>query len=226
MYNQLYLDSQRRVADLVVPLSADELGRPTPACPSWSVRDVLAHLAGEATFFTGQSDDPAENAAEPGSAEWTGAQVLARRERSVAELLAEWELRAPVVAEIPLTSGSWFPILHDALSHEADIRGAIGAPRVSPDVLAAAWPLLAAAVTRRLGPLGTVHLDLDEQPIRIGDGKPDLVVETSQYDFWRGYFGRRSRRQLASWVRVGDAEEFARRLPVFTPREDDMVETG
>ncbi len=226
MYNQLYVDSQRRIADLVGPLSPDELTRLTPACPAWTVHDVLAHLAGEASFFTGESDDPAECAAEPGSEPWTSAQVAARRDRPASALIAEWESRLPALVEIPLTSGSWFPMLHDALSHEADIRGAIGAPRIAPDVLAAAWPLLARAVERRLSPLGTVQLALDEQPMLIGSGDPDLVVEAGQYDFWRAFFGRRSVSQMRGWVRQGDAEAFAARLPVFTPRADDMVEIG
>lgn len=226
MYNQLYADSQRRVADLVTPLSDAELGLITPACPGWSVHDVLAHLAGESTFFTGDSVDPAELAAEPGSESWTAAQVAARRDRSVEQLIAEWESRVPALVQLPLTSRSWFPMLHDVLSHEADIRGAIGAPRIAPDILAAAWPLLAPAVERRLSALGTVRLELDEQPTLIGSGTPDLIVETSQYDFWRAYFGRRSRAQIRGWVRHGDADAFAAALPVFTPRSDDMVEIG
>jgi uncharacterized protein (TIGR03083 family) len=226
MYNQLYADSQRRVAGLVAPLSADQLALVTPACPRWTVRDVLAHLAGESTFFTGDSTDPVEQAARPGSEPWTAAQVGARQHQSVADLVAEWESRVPAIQEIPLTSRSWFPMLHDVLSHEADIRGAIGAPRIAPDIVAAAWPLLAPALERQLAPLGTVQLELDEQPSLIGSGDPDLVVETSQYDFWRGYFGRRSVGQLRRWVRRGDAEAFAAALPVFTPRPDDMVEAG
>jgi len=226
MYNQLYADSQRRIADLVAPLSAAELTQVTTACPSWTIHDVLAHLAGESTFFVGQSTDPTELASKPGSEPWTSAQVAARQDRSVAELLAEWESRVPVLVQIPLTSGSWFPMLHDALSHEADIRGAIGAPRISPDILAAAWPLLAPVLERRLSVFGTVRLDLDEQPTLIGSGDPDVIVETSQYDFWRSYFGRRSVRQIESWVRLGDAAAFAAALPVFTPRTEDMVEIG
>src|SRR6185503_16299440 len=137
MYNQLYLDSQRRVIDLVGALSAAELDRRTPACPLWSVRDLLAHLAGTSAAVAGE---PGQGAV--ASPEWTQAQVHARRDRTVAELTGEWQRHAPAVSQIPVSSRSWLPMLHDALSHEADIRGAIGAPRLPADALAAAWPLL------------------------------------------------------------------------------------
>ncbi len=221
MYNQLYLDSQRRVIDLVSPLSAAELDRPTPACPLWSVRDVLAHLVGASAVLAG-----APNEGEPASPEWTQFQVEERRGRTVSELAAEWQQHRPAVSQLPLSSRSWLPILHDALSHEADIRGAIGAPLLPADALAAAWPLLTAAITRRLAPLGTVLLKLDEQLVPVGDGSPAVEVEATRFDFWRGWFGRRSRAQLTGWVRAGDPDRFADLLPVFPARDTDLIEIG
>jgi uncharacterized protein (TIGR03083 family) len=221
MYNQLYLDSHRRVLDLVTPLSADELTRVTPACPLWSVHDILAHLAGSSAAFVGGQDE-----GEPASPEWTAAQVEPRRGRTVAELAEEWQRHAPEIAGIPVSSRSWLPILHDALSHEADIRGAIGAPRLPADALAAAWPLLSVPIQRRLAPLGSVLLKLDEQLIPIGEAAPDVEVTATQFDFWRAWFGRRSPAQIRGWVRRGDANRFAARLPVFPARETDLIEIG
>ena len=221
MYNQLYLDSQRRVLDLVTPLSADELTRATPACPLWSVRDILAHLAGSSAAFAG-----GPNEGEPASPEWTQAQVEPRRGRSVAELAEEWLRHVPEIAEIPVSSRSWLPILHDLLSHEADIRGAIGAPRLPADALAAAWPLLNVPLQRRLAPLGGVLLKLDEQLIPIGASEPAIEVEATQFDFWRAWFGRRSPAQIRGWVRRGDSDRFAAQLPVFPARDTDLIEIG
>jgi len=221
MYNQLYLDSQRRVIDLVSPLSAAELERRTPACPLWSVHDVLAHLAGCSASFAGVPSD-----GEPGSPAWTQAQVERRRGRTVAELAAEWQQHLPAIGQLPLSSRSWLPILHDALSHEADIRGAIGAPMLPADALAAAWPLLTKPIQGRLAPLGTVLLELDEQLIPIGDGSPGLEVAATQFDFWRAWFGRRSRAQMRGWVRAGDPDRFAELLPVFPARDTDLIEIG
>ena len=233
MYNQLYLDSQRRVADLISPLSAAELDRLTPACPRWSVRDVLAHLADSSAAFPDSSAPIADSSVFALSAAAFAACAAdqlpgagADASRTVAELLASWQRHLPEITQIPLSSQSWLPILHEALSHEADIRGAIGAPRLPADVLAAAWPLLTDSIERRLAPLGTVLLSLDEQLIMVGNGSPDVEVAATQFDFWRAWFGRRSRAQIAGWVRAGDPAGFAELLPVLPPRDTDLIEIG
>lgn len=232
MYNQLYLDSQRRVLDLVSPLSASELDRPTPACPLWSIRDVLAHLADTCADFADRSVIFAGTpAVAVGAAPVDGVPVAgtldgSAESRTVAELAASWQRHLPGITQIPLSSQSWLPILHEALSHEADIRGAIGAPLLPSDALAAAWPLLAEPLGHRLAPLGTVLLRLDEQLVMIGTGTPDVEVEATLFDFWRAWFGRRSRAQIGGWVRVGDPVRFAEQLPALPPRDSDLIEIG
>lgn len=109
MYDQLYRESRRGVNDLIAPLTADELEITVPACPLWTIADLLAHLAGASASFAGE---------------------------------------------------------------------------------------------------------------------PDLWVQASRYEFWRGYFGRRSANQLAGWVRSGDAAGFAELLPVFPARDTDLTEPG
>jgi len=220
MYDQMYRDSQARLQDLLIRLTPDELATPAPACPLWTVQDVLAHL-------TGVSASIADGAgAEPASTEWTRGHVEARKGHTVDQLFDEWHRNTGAVTQLPVTSMSWLPILHDTLSHEADIRGAIGAPQLPGDVLAAAYPLLLAILQRRLSKFGTVRLELDEQPVDLGTGDPDLVVLASRFDFWRGTFGRRSPAQMESWVRHGDPVAFAIILPIFGPRDTDLVEYG
>jgi uncharacterized protein (TIGR03083 family) len=219
MYYQLYVDSERRVAELVTPLDSAALDTVTPACPDWSVRDVLAHLAGGIASFTSGSF------AGPSDA-WTAEHVESRRDVPVADLLAERQAYTPRLEQIAPTRRAWLPILHDALSHEADIRGAIGAPGLPADALAAAFPLLEAALPAQLGQLGATVLELDGQPRTIGDGAPALVVRASLFEFWRGAFGRRSERQLRSWVVAGDAGAFARALPIFPARATDLLESA
>jgi len=223
LYDQLYRESRLRISDLMSSLGPDELSLMTPACPQWSVFDVLAHLADiGVAIATGR-------AGAPPSDEWTGEQVAARRDRTVTDLVAEWASNSAVVEQTPLQSPLWLPILHDALSHEADIRGAIDAPAIPADVLAAAFTLIEQYLPRRLHPLGHVRLELDDQVIQLGHPQlahAETVVATSLFEFWRGWFGRRSLAQLRSWVLAGDADAFAARLPVFAPRDTDLVEAG
>jgi len=220
MYDQMYRDSQARLQELLSRLTPDELATPVPACPLWTVQDVLAHLAGVSASIADGSG------ANPASTEWTRGHVEARKGHTSSQLFDEWHANTGAITQLPVTSMSWLPILHDTLSHEADIRGAIGAPQLPGDVLAAAYPLLLASLQRRLTKFGTVRLDLDEQPVDIGSGEPDLVVLASRFEFWRGAFGRRSPAQMESWVRVGDPVAFAIILPVLGPRDTDLVEYG
>jgi uncharacterized protein (TIGR03083 family) len=67
---------------------------PVPTCPGWTVHDVLAHLSGVV------ADVLAGNFAGIATEPWTLAQVEARRDASVEELLAEWELGAPAFVEL------------------------------------------------------------------------------------------------------------------------------
>ena len=218
MYYQLYVDSARRVAELVLPLDDATLNTVTPACPAWTVRDVLAHLAGGAASFGTPSF------AGMGTEAWTAEHVESRRNASVADLVAERSSHAAKLEQVAPDDRVWLPVVHDALTHEADIRAAIGAPGLPADALAAAFPLMEAVLPMRLDKLGPTTLELDGQPRTFGDGQPVLVVRTSLFEFWRGAFGRRSDAQMRSWVVAGDAATFAHTLPVFGPRATDLLE--
>jgi hypothetical protein len=68
-----YADARRRLTDLLVGLDEAALMGPVPACPAWTVRDVLAHVTGVAadvgsgTYFTGAAGAAdAWNDARPG----------------------------------------------------------------------------------------------------------------------------------------------------------------
>jgi uncharacterized protein (TIGR03083 family) len=218
MYYQLYLESERRVEDLVGALDPARLDVLTPACPEWSVRDVLAHLAGAAASFGTPSYAGA------GTDAWAAEHVQSRRGVPVADLLAERRACSPALEQLPPDHRGWLPAVHDALSHEADIRGAVGAPGLPADALAAAFGLLEPVLRSRFRTLGTTVLELDGQPRSFGDGEPVLVVQAPLFEFWRGVFGRRSDRQLRSWVSAGDAAAFAQVLPLFPARPTDLLE--
>jgi uncharacterized protein (TIGR03083 family) len=221
MYDQLYRESRQRVAGLVTVLGRAELSIPVAACPQWTVRDVFAHLAGTAeSFATGRLDGaPSES--------WTAKHVADRAGRSIGQIVADWEQHGSAVERIPLDGPAWLPVLHDVLTHEADIRAALGAPRPPADAIAAAWPLVEQRLPQRLAPLGTVSMTFDTEELLIGDGDgdpADLAIETTLYEFWRGYFGRRSESQLRSWVVWGDATAFAHILPCFPATTTDLIE--
>jgi len=118
-----YMAARQRVADLVAADPARATG-PVPACPAWRVHDVVAHLTGLCTdILTG-------NVAGAATDPWTQAQVDARRDTSLTEVLDEWADAGPQVAamveDFPEPYGR--QVVADLAVHEHDIRGALDRP--------------------------------------------------------------------------------------------------
>ena len=118
---EIYRDTRSRVSDLVRTLDDADRHASVPACPGWTVRDLLSHLAGlpadvNAGRIEGAGTDP-----------WTAAQLAARTGRSCDELLEEWEREAPAFEQILPMIQPPRP-LYDIVVHEQDMRGAVGVP--------------------------------------------------------------------------------------------------
>ena len=113
---------QGRITGIVSALPEDQLLAPVPCTPGWTCRMMLCHLVGVPADVAGGRVDGA------GTPPWTAAQVEARCERAVQELLDEWAEVAPQLEKM-LDGGS--PVartLADIVCHEHDLRGALGRP--------------------------------------------------------------------------------------------------
>lgn len=117
----LYRDSRQRLAELLSGLDAAALSTPVPACPGWSVRDVLAHLVSI------PEDAAAGRLVGLPTEEFTAEQVARLADVTVAELLTRWSASAPDFEQRIAMSEVW-PAVIDLATHEQDIRGAIGQP--------------------------------------------------------------------------------------------------
>jgi uncharacterized protein (TIGR03083 family) len=169
-----YAEARLRIADLVVGLG-EEADRPVPTCPAWSVRDVIAHLAGVC------ADILAGNLVGVGTEPWTDAQVSARRGQSIDDLIKEWWQLAPQVEQFgdhfPGRTGAQWVL--DVTTHEHDIRGALGAPGARQsegvgmglDLLVTA--LLHAAVSAR--GLPPVEVRAGGRSWTVGTGEPAVA---------------------------------------------------
>jgi uncharacterized protein (TIGR03083 family) len=123
-YADAYAEALTRFGKLVSDLTDEQLEYPVPACPDWSVRDLFSHVAGVA------ADAVAGNIGAAGEPEWTAAHVADRRERSVAELVAELEdagseVEGALDALHPAIAGLF---VGDVVTHEQDARGALKRP--------------------------------------------------------------------------------------------------
>ena len=177
-------------------------------CPDWSVHDVVAHLAG------GVDDALSGNLEGLGTDEWTAAQVKARRETSTADVLTEWNSKAPTLERFLDPAGKLGrQAVADVVSHEHDIRTALSLPgaRESDAVRIglgfAATSLIESAETRG------VSLRLrSSDGLDLGPEAATVILTGSSFELLRAATGRRSVEQLREMDWVGDPEKV---IPAF-----------
>ena len=165
------------------------------ACPGWSVRDVVAHVAAVA------EDWVSGRLAGPPTDEETAAQIARFGGCDVAEILAAWTDAAAQLDHMAETAGVK-PPLGDIVVHEHDVRGAIG--RSGARDSAAVWhtsDLLLAAL-RTPVPLRVM---VEDAKYRSGpDDRAEILLRTTRFEALRWRTGRRSRAQLAAMDWSGD----------------------
>ena len=198
-----------RVWKLVDGLDDDRAGLTVPACPAWSVRELVAHMVG----LVADVADDHEPGDHPG--DWTAAQVEARRDRDLAALREEWtELEPRIVAW--MQANTTRP-LGDVVIHEHDLRGALDQPgaQVTPGLHALRDRMadgFAAQVAER--GLDPIALTGDKWSM-VSHGTPEqaaVEVRARDFDLVRALMTRRSAEQLRSWTLSGDVTPY---LPCF-----------
>lgn len=209
-----YAESRDRLAG-VVAAAPDPKAVAVPACPGWSVHDALSHLVAVA------EDVLAGRLTAPPGDETTAGQVARRRDRPTGEVLEEWAELSPRIEEL-LRGVTIWPVVLDVLSHEHDVRAALGAPggRDLPIISTGAAQMLSwyqppVALTVRMGGRTFEHRD---------GGDPGLALDTDAFEVFRFRLGRRSRRQLAAMAWTGDPAPLLDSLTVFGPSPLDIIE--
>jgi uncharacterized protein (TIGR03083 family) len=225
-----YAEGRRRISEIAEALSPEELRLPVPACPGWTVHDVVAHLAGICTDVLAGNLDGVTTAA------WADAHVRARRDRTMAELLDEWSVAAPRIertaARFPEELGTFWVL--DVTAHEHDLRGAVGraGARNTPALLGATEFLVKEGLHRQLVGMGlgglVVHTPGGSWSIGGHGGSPQQspVVACSAFDLFRALTGRRSPAQIARFDWSVDPAPFvpAFEFGTFTMRTTDLEE--
>ncbi|WP_285659916.1 maleylpyruvate isomerase N-terminal domain-containing protein [Actinomycetospora sp. NBRC 106375] len=192
--------AQQRVIALVTDLTAERSATIVPACPDWTVRDLLSHMVGLGADVVAGNEPDDHNEA------WTAAQVEARRGEDVAALVAEWGRIADPLRAWMAEHGT--RPLGDVTIHEQDLRGALREPGGQDT------PAMAAMRERFAGRL-EARLDDGLAPIALLGGSwtwcsageaADAAVEVraSDFDLARALMARRSAAQLRRWTTRGD----------------------
>lgn len=177
--------------------SAPEIAGMTVAgCPLWTVRDLVAHVAGHALHRTGETVGDDEQ---------------------LDQVIERWEKASTGTVEPMIESGADGAelLLMDTFTHEVDLRTTVGTvPPLDHPGYAWAFDVL----------VGGLSMSLDARrlpPLRVGDGvvswvagsgRPVVTVEAPRHVLYRSMSGRRTPEQIAGlqW-----SEDPARWLPAF-----------
>ena len=209
---RLYADAQQRVIDLVAPLSPPTLATPVPGTPLWTVEQLIAHLAGVATDLIGGNVEGV--ATEP----WTARHVAERRGQPLSVVLSAWRDRTPELLAMLATPGRVDASAFDILTHEHDLRGALGLAGPSDDAAVAG---VTARVTRRVdhlvvaGDLPGLRLVNDTDEWVCGSRDIGVTGRAPTMEWFRALFGRRSAAQILTYTWDGDPSPYFGLLNLF-----------
>lgn len=208
----LYVGTTARVATLLAGAKWD---RAVPACPGWSIRDVVAHMVAVAQDWAdGSLSGPPTDAD-------TAEHIRRYPGLTDSALLSEWSDAADRLHDLASSEGHE-PPTGDVACHEHDIRGAlgIGGARDSESVRWTSHRLLtmlAAPV-----PLRVVVEDAD---YRSGPAcGPETILRTTRFEAVRWRTGRRSVAQLAAMDWSADPAPLLEHLCLFGPADTDVIE--
>jgi uncharacterized protein (TIGR03083 family) len=236
-----YTEVQERLCSALEDLAEARADTPVPACPGWSVRDVVAHHCGavvdvvtgnDPEFFGGFNlldqwrDDDVARARD----DLTSRQVAEREGRSLRSLVREW--REATAALLPIMRGEQpFPepvpsifggiLINDAVVHEGDIRFAVGLDR-APAGAALSLALLGYgfSLDYRIRTLGLPPLVLayDGKTRQVGgEGDPGATVSATRFDLVRTLASRRTAAEILSLDWSGNPEPYVPILPEYGP---------
>ena len=171
---------------------------------------MVAHLVGLVDDFLAGRLDGA------GSPPWTAVQVERRRDVPVDVLVRTWTDRAGAFEELPPP----VPPVIDIVTHEQDLRGALGrAGARDAEELAWAFDLAAQRAVREVP-----DVRIEVRGAAYGPADAPVVLTGDRFELFRVFLGRRSARQLQQLDWRGGMPADAGRIMLFGPAVVDIVE--
>lgn len=203
---------RRRIAELAGPLDGAALTTAVPACPAWSVHDLLAHVSGMPDALASGDYPGADVQA------WLDGIVAARRDATVADLFERWEAAAPSTSS--LVDGGGGRMLVDVVVHEHDLRGALDRPgaRGAPEVRAALQVLLD-ELAAPIGAAGLGALVVDSGDVRWASQftRPGCTLRVDPWEALRALQSRRTADELRALPVSGDIGPYIAVLDAHSP---------
>jgi Mycothiol maleylpyruvate isomerase N-terminal domain len=203
-----YRDARMRVRSLLDDGDEDSGRRPVPACPAWTVGDLLAHLAGLAAVY-GSGRVP-----EGDRQRWLDQLVVERRGKRLFDVFEEWDVTGPLMerALVAEPDRRW-PLVYDVIAHEHDLRGALGVAGVRDDDAI----VLGLQLGLRITASDLARHDLPGLRVLVGGGgngdfvagddPVDLTLEASAFEAFRLLGSRRTLPEMRAAF-TGDLDRY------------------
>ena len=203
---EAYLVVRERMLELG---SSSDPATPIPTCPGWTVKELFGHVSGVA------ADVLEGNIAEAGTEPWVAAQLESRADRSFDDVLGEWRRAGPQVDELCVALGDGIAqLIFDTVTHEQDLRGALGEPGGGDGAVTVALRWAAGVWDGAEAPTsGSLRIRAGEVEAVRGDGDPIVSLDLDPIDALSTLTGRRSLAAIRACPWDGDVEAW---LPAFT----------
>jgi uncharacterized protein (TIGR03083 family) len=227
-----YDDGRLRAQALVEDLDEERLALQVPACPEWTVRDLVAHLVGiaEDTVRGAYFPDALDAWRDPSVAKrrerWTAGQVSSRADQGIGSLLREYDLHGGELVRLlrrgegPVFDGPrWLLMapIGDLAVHLADLREALGlGPDETSPIAHVGFAVYRDWLQARIAHSGLPPLRLSDghKEWVLGSGEPAATVTADRHELFRVITGRRSASAIRAYDWVGDPAPY---VPIVAP---------
>jgi uncharacterized protein (TIGR03083 family) len=229
---------------LVRELDEGGLAKTVPACPDWSVRDLLAHLVGtcqaqaeDTSPPEAESDfmkiligwnEPARTAARN---RWAGEMVTVREGASVEDLLEEWDrwekASVATVNRGGLSSMRLPWLVSDLVTHAQDVRGAVGRPGEpgrEAGQLALKTLLFQFDIRVTATELPVLRVVDADGKVLSGKSGTGATLSGTRHELLRAFAGRRSLEQIRPMLSGEGAEYYVVHVPLYDPPAEPLVD--
>jgi uncharacterized protein (TIGR03083 family) len=236
-----YEETRATILGILGGLTDHQLSMVIPACPAWTVRELVAHLTGvaaDAVAARFPAVDPHGTWADRQAIvdAFTARHITDRHGMATSAVLDEWASHLQVLMPMlrrdqPFPAGSWpsidWVVVSDVAAHAQDLRGAFHLPgdRDSAGV-ALGLQRYVTGVSQRITAAGLPALRLctADRAHVAGHGRPAASVTASQWELFRALGSRRSSSQMRALRWSGDADLYLPLLPAYGARGDDLIE--
>ena len=208
---EAYLRTRERVVGLLLPADDALLQERIPACPAWSVQELLTHLVSmPAALSTGRWPTGAIG-------DWLDELIVERKGQAPEELIAEW--RSLDGALPGLLDGPSALLFDDLAVHEHDLRSAVNRPDHQALETAQVLPRALAAFSEplRAAGLGAIEVRSGDEVWRSHEAVAGWTLLVDPWTAVRAVSSRRTADELRELPSTGKADDYIGVLDAHLP---------